>query len=103
MKLTQEQLAAAVGVRFQQIQKYECGANRISASRLWLLSQALEAPIGYFYEGLVNLGDDGADDGETASRIETETRIQQIHQTDERPLRRPPSSAMSLNGETEAA
>jgi len=36
--LTQQQLAGACGVRFQQIQKYECGANRISAARLWQLS-----------------------------------------------------------------
>jgi len=50
--LTQQQLAGTVGVRFQQIQKYECGANRISASRLWQLSEALEVPVGYFYDGL---------------------------------------------------
>ena len=50
--LTQQQLAMACGVRFQQIQKYECGANRISAARLWQLSEALEVPIGYFYDGL---------------------------------------------------
>src|SRR6476661_1412118 len=50
--LTQQQLACAVGVRFQQIQKYECGANRISAARLWQLSEALEVPVGYFYDGL---------------------------------------------------
>src|ERR1051325_11182629 len=50
--LTQQQLAGTVGVRFQQIQKYECGANRISAARLWQLSEALEVPGGYFYDGL---------------------------------------------------
>jgi len=50
--LTQPQLADAVGVRFQQIQKYECGEDRISASRLWGLSEALKAPVDYFYEGL---------------------------------------------------
>src|SRR5579872_5734540 len=50
--LTQQQLAASVGVRFQQIQKYECGANRISAARLWRIAAALEVPVGYFYEGL---------------------------------------------------
>ena len=44
--LTQQQLAGACGVRFQQIQKYECGANRISAARLWQLSEALEVPVG---------------------------------------------------------
>jgi len=40
--MTQQQLALAVGIRFQQIQKYESGANRISASRLWDLARALE-------------------------------------------------------------
>ena len=50
--LTQQQLAGQVGVRFQQIQKYECGANRISAARLWELAEALETPISYFYDGL---------------------------------------------------
>ena len=50
--LTQQQLAVQVGIRFQQIQKYECGANRISAARLWELAEALETPITYFYDGL---------------------------------------------------
>lgn len=50
--LTQQQLACSVGVRFQQIQKYECGANKVSAARLWRLSEALEVPVGYFYDGL---------------------------------------------------
>ena len=50
--LTQQQIAEAVGVRFQQIQKYECGANRISAARPWLLAKALEAPVGAFFEGI---------------------------------------------------
>jgi transcriptional regulator with XRE-family HTH domain len=52
--LTQQQLAATVGVRFQQIQKYECGANRISAARLWRIAEALDVEIGYFYEGLAD-------------------------------------------------
>ena len=50
--MTQKRLAAACGVRFQQIQKYECGANRMSALRLWQLAQALEVPMTYFFEGL---------------------------------------------------
>lgn len=50
--LTQDQVAAAIGVRFQQIQKYECGANKMSAARIWELAQALQVPVGYFYEGL---------------------------------------------------
>ena len=51
-KLSQTQLANKVGVTFQQIQKYECGANRVSAARLFELSEALSVPIQYFYEGL---------------------------------------------------
>jgi transcriptional regulator with XRE-family HTH domain len=50
--LSQERLGEAVGLTFQQIQKYERAANRVSASKLWEISRALEAPIGYFYEGL---------------------------------------------------
>src|SRR5271155_2253933 len=50
--LTQSQLALRVGVRFQQIQKYESGANRISAARLWRFCQALDVPVDYFYDGL---------------------------------------------------
>ena len=50
--MTQQVLAEEVGIRFQQIQKYECGANRVSASRLFELSEALSVPVQYFYEGL---------------------------------------------------
>jgi transcriptional regulator with XRE-family HTH domain len=50
--MTQKQLAEVCGVRFQQIQKYECGANRMSAVRLWQLGQALGVPMTYFFEGL---------------------------------------------------
>ena len=50
--MTQQQLADKVGIKFQQIQKYECGANRISAARLWELAEALSTPISYFYDGL---------------------------------------------------
>ena len=50
--LTQQQLAGACGVRFQQIQKYECAANRMSAARLWQIAEVLEVPVSYFYEGL---------------------------------------------------
>lgn len=50
--LTQQALAEQVAIRFQQIQKYECGANRVSASRLFELSEALSVPVQHFYEGL---------------------------------------------------
>ena len=52
LKLSQEKLGAELGVTFQQVQKYERGANRVGASRLWALSQVLEVPVGFFFEGL---------------------------------------------------
>jgi transcriptional regulator with XRE-family HTH domain len=51
LRLTQQQLAESCGVRFQQIQKYECAANHMSASRLWRIAQVLGVPISYFFEG----------------------------------------------------
>ena len=50
--LSQQALAEAAGVTFQQIQKYERGANRVSASKLWEIAAALKTPVGYFYDGL---------------------------------------------------
>ena len=50
--LTQQQVAGMLGVTCQQAQKYETGANRISAGRLHQLARALGVDIGYFYEGL---------------------------------------------------
>jgi transcriptional regulator with XRE-family HTH domain len=50
--LSQTELATRVGLTFQQVQKYESGANRISASRLWEISEALDTPIGFFFDGL---------------------------------------------------
>ncbi|MCU9838293.1 helix-turn-helix domain-containing protein [Ruegeria sp. WL0004] len=52
--MTQQQLAEQVGIKFQQIQKYETGANRISASRLWDIADALDVPVSFFFEGLDN-------------------------------------------------
>ncbi len=49
---SQEKLADAIGVTFQQIQKYERGTNRVSASRLFSFSKILDVSIDYFYEGL---------------------------------------------------
>lgn len=49
---TQDQLADKVGIRFQQIQKYETGMNRVSASRLWDIALALGVSTSFFFEGL---------------------------------------------------
>lgn len=49
---TQQQLAEKVGIKFQQIQKYETGMNRVSASRLWDISNVLSVPVSFFFEGI---------------------------------------------------
>lgn len=50
--MTQQQLADRVGIKFQQIQKYETGMNRVSASRLWDIAETLGVAISFFFEGL---------------------------------------------------
>ncbi|NIA70101.1 helix-turn-helix transcriptional regulator [Pelagibius litoralis] len=54
---SQEKLANALGLTFQQIQKYERGANRISASKLYELSRILSVPVTYFFEGVESEGE----------------------------------------------
>lgn len=107
--LTQQQLAVQVGIRFQQIQKYECGANRISAARLWQLAEALETPVNYFYDGLSEAlerkdagGPGNGHGGEMFSRKETIDLIQAYYQLGERPRRRLLDLAKSLHGSPEA-
>ena len=50
--MTPQQLAERVGIKFQQIQKYETGMNRVSASRLWDISETLQVPVSFFFDGL---------------------------------------------------
>jgi len=52
LRISQEQLAGDVGVTFQQVQKYESGHNRVSASRLYDISLVLNCPIAYFFEDI---------------------------------------------------
>jgi transcriptional regulator with XRE-family HTH domain len=52
LRITQQQLADRLCITFQQVQKYERGANRISSSRLWEIAEALDAPVSHFFEGL---------------------------------------------------
>ena len=59
--MTQQQLAEHVGIKFQQIQKYETGMNRISASRLWDIAAALDVPVAFFFDGI--------SDGEAAEGV----------------------------------
>lgn len=105
--LTQQQVANAVGIRFQQVQKYECGANRISAARLWELSEALEVPISYFYDGLAEAQARSEAEGDQRgegmmARKETMDLIRAYYQLDERPRRRLLDLAKSLNNDLPA-
>ncbi|MDB5467229.1 MAG: staR [Phenylobacterium sp.] len=105
--LTQQQLAGACGVRFQQIQKYECAANRMSAARLWQLAEVLEVPVSYFYEGIAELEREArakeAEAGrEVFARKETRDLIRAYYSLSERPRRRLLDLAKSLNGDVEA-
>lgn len=52
--LSQEKLGEAIGLTFQQVQKYERGANRIGSSRLFDLSRVLDVPVGFFFEDMPN-------------------------------------------------
>ncbi|WP_421790234.1 helix-turn-helix domain-containing protein [Hyphobacterium sp.] len=99
--MTQQQLAESVGIRFQQIQKYECGANRVSASRLFELSRSLDVPAQYFYDGLVP-DDEEAGENEDAmaadilSQKETMDLVRAYYRLGERPRKRLLELAKSL-------
>jgi transcriptional regulator with XRE-family HTH domain len=62
--MSQNELAEALGITFQQIQKYERGANRVSASKLYEIAQKLNMPLTAFFRGLDTrqAGSEGADD-----------------------------------------
>jgi transcriptional regulator with XRE-family HTH domain len=93
--LTQEQLANACGVRFQQIQKYECGANRVSAARLFRIARALDVQMNYFFEGLA--------EGAVAARDETIEVVRNHPALGERPRRALLDVSHSLRRDTDAA
>jgi transcriptional regulator with XRE-family HTH domain len=103
--LTQQQLAESVGIRFQQIQKYECGANRVSASRLFELAESLDVPVQYFYEGL-SQRDDVVSEGHLAADVlsqkETVDLIRAYYRLGERPRKRLLELAKSLEPEEAA-
>ena len=50
--LSREKLGVQLGISWQQIQKYETGMNRVSASRLWDIARAVDVPVSFFFEGL---------------------------------------------------
>jgi transcriptional regulator with XRE-family HTH domain len=56
MGLSQEAVAKAVGITFQQVQKYEKGANAMNSNRLYEFAQFMHVPVAYFFEGLTQSG-----------------------------------------------
>lgn len=88
--LTQEGLAKKLDISFQQLQKYESGANRISASRLWSIAQALNIPVTYFYDGLDDTpifgeGGEGSEGSEGAAADLSDRTLRIAHQLNRMP------------------
>jgi transcriptional regulator with XRE-family HTH domain len=65
--MSQEKLGEALGLTFQQVQKYEKGTNRIGASRLQQMSTILQVPVSFFFEGGPSAGEPGSGLGEAPS------------------------------------
>lgn len=74
---TQQQLGETVGIKFQQIQKYETGANRVSASRLYDIAVALDAPVAFFFDEMDKAVEDQFP-AEPASAFEPKAGIPQV-------------------------
>lgn len=93
--ISQERLGETVGITFQQLQKYERGSNRISASRLYNLSQALNVPVSFFFDEIppVENNDDtrkvnAAEHSEHVSSRETLELVRAYYRISNEPLRR---------------
>ncbi len=71
LRLSQDDLAQKIGLTFQQVQKYERGTNRVSASKLFEIARVLKVPIGYFFDGFGS--DTGRTPDETRSGQATDT------------------------------
>ena len=108
--LTQQQLAGEVKIRFQQIQKYESGANRISASRLWSLARALDVPVSYFFDGIdadvseeMEMNGDSAHGSNTPADVfsnkETIDLVRAFYNLGEEPRRRLLDLAKAMSGD----
>ena len=70
--MNQQELGARTGVKFQQIQKYETGANRVSASRLWDIAEVLGLSITYFFEGV------GLDDEDLTNVLQDKEAVELV-------------------------
>jgi transcriptional regulator with XRE-family HTH domain len=86
--MTQQQLADAVGIKFQQIQKYETGMNRVSASRLWDVARTLGVSIAYFFEDLADAAGAGAPASDEMASKEAMELVRAFHTIPEAQRRR---------------
>jgi transcriptional regulator with XRE-family HTH domain len=69
--MSQEKLGELLGITFQQVQKYEKGSNRVSASRLYLMAKVLGVPVQYFFDGLPESDKEGfAEEGQSSAVID---------------------------------
>jgi transcriptional regulator with XRE-family HTH domain len=75
LAMSQEKLGAALGLTFQQVQKYERGANRIGAGRLQQMSHILQVPVEFFFEGAPNASAPHGSNGSTLSTVEIDDFI----------------------------
>jgi transcriptional regulator with XRE-family HTH domain len=73
--MSQEKLGAALGLTFQQVQKYERGANRIGASRLQQMSHILQVPVEFFFEGSPNASTPHGSDGSALSTAQIDAFV----------------------------
>ncbi|WP_454717626.1 helix-turn-helix domain-containing protein [Caulobacter segnis] len=69
--VTQDQLADSLGITFQQVQKYERGENRISASKLYQIATLLKTDIGFFFDGLPDPVEPGGEGCEADRTVQT--------------------------------
>ena len=76
--MSQEKLGEHLGITFQQVQKYEAGVNRVAASRLWIMAEALQVPITYFFEGLETPADTGQAESASDTTIPDTTQLIKI-------------------------
>jgi transcriptional regulator with XRE-family HTH domain len=85
--LSMEKLAHALGISYQQLQKYEVGSNRVSCGRLWKIGKVLDLPISFFFEGLEEYsGAEASDEGTLVSR-RTITAARQLEEIEDPALR----------------
>lgn len=88
--LSQKQLGDAIGLTPQQVQKYEKGINRIAASTLFIVAEALNVPVSFFFDELLKrrLGEQGAENALLVDRRETLDLLRAYHKVADAKLRR---------------